>query len=147
MTYYRRPGSVEEAILKAIAPLTPCEARRATGRSRGFLYRTSNPMDTDAKMTVVQALALDHVLAEKGLPLRFRPLFNAPTRARVPEANDLLRALRRLSAILGEAATISGTAVHWADLGTHEAQGLARQLQDLAELSLAVRDSLHVTRQ
>ena len=87
------------------------------------------------------------MLAEKGLPLRFRSLFNQPLRAPAREADDLVRALRRLSVLLGEAAACSGTAVHWAELGLRQRQALARRLHELAELAMAIRDSLTVPRE
>ena len=76
MTCERWPTTTEAELLSALGELSPNEILSATGKTEAAFRKVCNPNNPRA-LQFEDAAGLDAALKSRGLPQRFRPVFDA----------------------------------------------------------------------
>ena len=146
MTHYREPGTVEDVLAAVLRALSADEILTATGKKLALFRALSNP-ENPCSLDLDDAAALDAALVAKGLPARFRPLFDALHTAAVaklggakPATLDLNTELRRLSIEVGTLYKAADDGMADGRLETHERRRIAHDAQDVSDRAIAIRD-------
>lgn len=148
MTHYREPGSVEDVLAGVLRALSADEVFAATGKRVGLFRQQSNP-EHPCGLDFDDAAKLDAALEAKGLPGRFRPLFDALFRSALARAGgavsrpvDLNVSLRRLSVETGQLAEAIDAGMSGGRLDLAGRRAIAREAQDVADHAIMIRDAV-----
>ena len=145
MTVPRDPGSVDAAVLKALRLLSPEDVRQATGYPPHHLHRVTNP-NTDRKLHVETAIALEALLRVRGQAPLFLPIIEAGIEAAVARlggappraALSPMVALCRVTTELGRLSQTVDQALADGQVNQSERRAIAAATHDLIDRARAM---------